>query len=232
MQSKLLLAAAAAAATSGAMAMDLSGTLPRVLRRAGNNLLDARDEAACASVYMAHSTIVDDFPELPTALATETDLDIPQITNPCDFPSVTGAAGQVITSYSSALQSWQDAHITEIREIFSACSDVPEVSSALNEYGSAVCSTALAVLTSADATATASATATATGSGSAAATATASGSASVTATASGAGSASTSASGSAAASSTAAAAAAAPRETGLFVAAAAAAAGIIGAIIL
>ncbi|KAK1674104.1 hypothetical protein BDP55DRAFT_188434 [Colletotrichum godetiae] len=227
MQSKLLFAAAAA---TGAMAIDMSGSLPRVLRRAGNDALEARDETACASVYMAHSTIIDDFPALPTALATETGFDIPQITDPCVMPSITGAAGQIITSYSSALQSWQDAHITEIRELYSACSDVPEVASALNSYGSAVCSTALADLTSADATATA------TGTGSAAtATGTASGSASVTATASGSGSSASasgaSASGSAA-STTAAAAAAAPRETGLFVAAAAAAAGIVGAIVL
>ncbi|KAJ0299144.1 hypothetical protein COL5a_007500 [Colletotrichum fioriniae] len=229
MQSKLLLAAAAA---TGAMAFEMSGTLPRVLRRAGNDALEARDETACASVWMAHSTIVDDFPSEPTALATETNLDIPQITDPCVFPSITGQAGQIITSYSSALQSWQDAHITEIRDIYSACSDVPEVASALDAYGSAICSTALAVLTSGDATATA----TATGSGSAAtATGTASGSASATATASRSGSSASasgaSASGSAA-STTAAAAAAAPRETGLFVAAAAAAAGIVGAIVL
>ncbi|KXH44337.1 hypothetical protein CSIM01_08117 [Colletotrichum simmondsii] len=124
MQSKLLLAAAAA---TGAMAFEMSGTLPRVLRRAGNDALEARDETACASVWMAHSTIVDDFPTEPTALATETNLDIPQITDPCVFPSITGQAGQIITSYSSALQSWQDAHITEIRDIYSACSDVPEV---------------------------------------------------------------------------------------------------------
>lgn len=229
MQSKLLLAAAAA---TGAMAFEMSGTLPRVLRRAGNDALEARDETACASVWMAHSTIVDDFPSEPTALATETNLDIPQITDPCVFPSITGQAGQIITSYSSALQSWQDAHITEIRDIYSACSDVPEVASALDAYGSAICSTALAVLTSGDATATA----TTTGSGSAAtATGTASGSASATATASRSGSSASasgaSASGSAA-STTAAAAAAAPRETGLFVAAAAAAAGIVGAIVL
>ncbi|KAJ3942884.1 uncharacterized protein N0V96_007113 [Colletotrichum fioriniae] len=217
MQSKLLLAAAAA---TGAMAFEMSGTLPRVLRRAGNDALEARDETACASVWMAHSTIVDDFPSEPTALATETNLDIPQITDPCVFPSITGQA------------VWQDAHITEIRDIYSACSDVPEVASALDAYGSAICSTALAVLTSGDATATA----TATGSGSAAtATGTASGSASATATASRSGSSASasgaSASGSAA-STTAAAAAAAPRETGLFVAAAAAAAGIVGAIVL
>ncbi|KAK1715125.1 hypothetical protein BDP67DRAFT_511723 [Colletotrichum lupini] len=227
MQSKLLLAAAAA---TGAMAFEMSGTLPRVLRRAGNDALEARDKTACASVWMAHSTIVDDFPTEPTALATETNLDIPQITDPCVFPSITGQAGQIITSYSSALQSWQDAHITEIRDIYSACSDIPEVASALDAYGSAICSTALAVLTSGDATATA------TGSGSAAtATGTASGSASASATASRSGSSASasgaSASGSAA-STTAAAAAAAPRETGLFVAAAAAAAGIVGAIVL
>ncbi|KAI3536354.1 hypothetical protein CSPX01_10803 [Colletotrichum filicis] len=227
MQSKLLLAAAAA---TSAIAFEMSSTLPRILHRAGNDALEARDKTACASVWMAHSTIVDDFPTEPTALATETNLDIPQITDPCVFPSITGQAGQIITSYSSALQSWQDAHITEIRDIYSACSDVPEVASALDAYGSAICSTALAVLTSGDATATA------TGSGSAAtATSTASGSASASATASRSGSSASasgaSASGSAA-STTAAAAAAAPRETGLFVAAAAAAAGIVGAIVL
>ncbi|WYZ46158.1 hypothetical protein EsH8_IX_000383 [Colletotrichum jinshuiense] len=216
MQSKLFLAAAAA---TGALAIqDLSGNFPQNLRRAVE--IEARDETACLSVVAAHATLTDDFPTLPTALATETNIEIPQITDPCSFPSITGNAGQIITSYSSALQSWQDAHITDIRSLWAACSDVPAISSVIAEYGSAICTTALAAITSGLAP---SGSANATGTGSAAATATgsaASGDA-TGATASG-----------TAASTTAVPAAAAPRETGLFVAAAAAAAGLVGAVML
>ncbi|KAF5521039.1 hypothetical protein CGCA056_v008127 [Colletotrichum aenigma] len=227
MQSKLLLAATLPAAVLAVR--DLSGTLPHAFRRAEAQLA-ARDEAACLSAYAAHSTVVDDFPELPTALATYTDVDVPTITDPCQFPSITGSAGALITSYSSALQSWQDAHITEIRSLYQACSDVPQFSSILAEYGDAICTSAAAVITSEDGTATASATATglvtATSSGGGASGATATGTAGSSASASG-----SAASGSAA--STTAVPAAAPKETGLFVAAAAAAAaGIVGAVML
>ncbi|KAI8169247.1 hypothetical protein K4K49_006526 [Colletotrichum sp. SAR 10_70] len=221
MQSKLLLAATLPAAVLAVR--DLSGTLPHAFRRAEAQLA-ARDEAACLSAYAAHSTVVDDFPELPTALATYTDVDVPTITDPCQFPSITGSAGALITSYSSALQSWQDAHITEIRSLYQACSDVPQFSSILAEYGDAICTSAAAVITSEDGTA--SATATATG----LVTATSSGSGASGATATGTAGSSASASGSAA--STTAVPAAAPKETGLFVAAAAAAAGIVGAVML
>ncbi|KAF4816443.1 hypothetical protein CGCTS75_v012721 [Colletotrichum tropicale] len=228
MQSKLLLAATLPAAVLAVR--DLSGTLPHAFRRAEAQLA-ARDEAACLSAYAAHSTVVDDFPELPTALATYTDVDVPTITDPCQFPSITGSAGALITSYSSALQSWQDAHITEIRSLYQACSDVPQFSSILAEYGDAICTSAAAVITSEDGTASATATATglvtATSSGSGASGATATGTAGSSASASASGS---GASGSAA--STTAVPAAAPKETGLFVAAAAAAAGIVGAVML
>ncbi|KAK2754627.1 hypothetical protein CKAH01_17388 [Colletotrichum kahawae] len=224
MQSKLLLAATLPAAVLAVR--DLSGTLPHAFRRAEAQLA-ARDEAACLAAYAAHSTVVDDFPELPTALATYTDVNVPTITDPCQFPSITGSAGAIITSYSSALQSWQDAHITEIRSLYQACSDVPQFSSILAEYGDAICTSAAAVITSEDGTASASATATglvtATSSGASGATAT--GTADSSASASG-----SAASGSAA--STTAVPAAAPKETGLFVAAAAAAAGIVGAVML
>ncbi|CCF33351.1 hypothetical protein CH063_00956 [Colletotrichum higginsianum] len=214
MQSKLLIVAAVA---TGAVAIrDLSGTFPQNFRR-GADALEARDEAACFSVVAEHATLTADFPELPTALATATDVEIPQITDPCQFPSVTGSAGQLVTSYSSALQSWQDAHITEIRSLWSACSDVPQISSLLDEYGNGICSTALAPIT-ANGTAATTATATATVTGEVTVTTTGD---ATGATASG-----------DAASTTASPAAAAPRETGLFLAAAAAAAGFVGAAML
>ncbi|GKT45828.1 uncharacterized protein ColSpa_06009 [Colletotrichum spaethianum] len=209
MQSKLLVAAA----VTGALAIqDISGSFLQNFRR-GFEALDARDEAACIGVAAVAATITSDFPQLPSELATASNVNIPQVTDPCNFPSVTGSVGQVITSYSSALQSWQDAHITEIRSLWAACSDVPAFSAVLAEYGTAICSTALAPLTSQDAASgTAAATATATGTSTGEATgATASGEA---------------------ASTTASPAAAAPRETGLLVAAAAAAAGFVGAVML
>ncbi|KAK1985490.1 hypothetical protein LZ30DRAFT_820360 [Colletotrichum cereale] len=228
MQSKLLLVAAAAA--TGTLAIrDLSGSFPQNLRR-GADALEARDEAACFAAVGEHASVTADFPPVPSALATATGVDIPQITDPCQFPSVTGSYGEALTSYSSALQSWQDAHITEIRSLWGACSDVPEISSVIAEFGNAICSTALAPITSkaagsgaATVTATATTTTTAAEETSAAAS---------EGTASGAGETSAAASegtaSGAAASSTAVPAAAAPRETGLLVAAAAAAAGFVG----
>ncbi|GJC78209.1 hypothetical protein ColLi_01047 [Colletotrichum liriopes] len=221
MQSKLLVVAAAA---TGALAIrDISGSFPQNLRR-GADALEARDEAACYAAVAEHASLTADFPLLPTELATATNVNIPQITDPCQFPSVTGSAGQIITSYSSALQSWQDAHITEIRSLWAACSDVPEISSVIAEYGDAVCSTALAPITSKDAangTATATATATLTGGTTVTPTGEATGATGATGA---------SASGDAA-STTGVPGAAAPRETGLLVAVVAAA-GFVGAVML
>ncbi|KAK2034902.1 hypothetical protein LX32DRAFT_306755 [Colletotrichum zoysiae] len=209
MQSKLLLVAAAA---TGALAIgDLSGSFPHNLRR-GTDSLEARDEQACLAAVAQYSTVTADFPPVPDALATATGANIPQVTDPCHFPSVTGSVGEVLTSYSAALQSWEDAHITEIRALWGACSDVPEISSAIAQFGDSICSTALAPITSQAA-----------GSGAATTTATAAGETSAAAEGSGSG---------AAASSTAVPAAAAPRETGMLVAAAAAAAGFVGAAML
>ncbi|OLN97422.1 hypothetical protein CCHL11_00960 [Colletotrichum chlorophyti] len=219
MQSKLILVAAAA---TGAMAVhDLSGSFPQNFRRAIDVDLVARDEAACTSAVAEHMTVTEDFPLVPTELASATDVDIPQITDPCVFPSITGSVGQVITSYSSALQSWQDAHITEIRSIWSACTDVPLVSEALDAFADQLCSTALAPLT---ASGTAVTTATATADVSVTETVT-SGAAGATGTDAAAGA-------DGAAASSTVVPAAAPRETGMMVAAAAAAAGVVGAVLL
>ncbi|KAL0933441.1 uncharacterized protein CTRU02_212404 [Colletotrichum truncatum] len=214
MQSKLLLAATAA---TGAMAVrDLSGALPEQLRRAE---LAARDQTECLAVYAKHSTLLDDFPEAPTALATATDIPIPTLTDPCVFPTITGPVGAVITSYSSALQSWQDAHITELRSLYFACSDVPQFSQVIQQYSAVICSTALDVITS---TGASNGTATATGT--------------ATSGATGAGETTAAPTGTDASASDAAATSssfnAAPKETGFVVAAAAAAAGIVGAVML
>ncbi|KAK1966779.1 hypothetical protein LY78DRAFT_35928 [Colletotrichum sublineola] len=221
MQSKLLLVAAAA---TGALAIrDLSGSFPQNFRR-GADAIEARDEAACYSVVAEHATVTADFPPIPDALASATDVNIPQVTDPCQFPSVTGSVGAVLTSYSSALQSWENAHITEIRSLWSACTDVPEISSVIAQFGDSICSTALGPITSQAAgsgTATATATVTTTAGGAGETSAAAETSAATESTGSG-----------AAASSTAVPAAAAPRETGMLVAAAVAAAGFVGAAML
>ncbi|TEA18295.1 hypothetical protein C8034_v010986 [Colletotrichum sidae] len=216
MQSKLILAFAA-----GALAIrDISGSFPVKFARA----LDVRDENACMAAASAHATLTADFPEVPTDLATATDVSIPEITDPCVFPEITGSAGQVITSYSSALQSWADKHITEISSIYAACSDTPLFSELVGPFEGAICSTALAGITGGSAAATASATTTATSTASATATVT------EAATETGA----EEATGTAAegAASTTASFNTAPRETGVLVAAAAAAAGIVGAMML
>ncbi|KAF9873110.1 hypothetical protein CkaCkLH20_09273 [Colletotrichum karsti] len=226
MQSKLLLAATAA---TGAVAIDLSGNFPHAFRRAVD--LAPRDEAQCAIVAAQNSAVLEDFPMMPTGAELDS---IPTLSDPCSFPTVTGSAGSVVTSYSSALESWKDAHVTELRSIWQACSDAPAFSSVIAQYGSALCSTVLVEITSADASnATGTATATATGTVSVTETGTVTATdATVTESGSASGTASGEASASGEAASTTASPAAAPKETGLFVAAAAAAAGIVGAVML
>lgn len=241
MQSKLVLLAS----VTGALAItDLSGSLPQKYARALDSTHDlaARDDTEeCLSVAGAHTSITADFPLPPTQLLTATDyVDIPTVTDACDFPLITGSVGQVITSYSAAVQSWQDKHITALRSMYSACSDVPIFSEVVAQLGGdAICSTAWAPFTSgASATVTVTPTAVSTVTGvvseaSSTATVTVAPSSSETddaeettaaatgtdATASGAEQTNTSFN-------------AAPRETGMVMAAAAAAAGIVGAVML
>ncbi|KAF6819438.1 hypothetical protein CPLU01_13030 [Colletotrichum plurivorum] len=239
MQSKLVLLASATGAL--AAVRDLSGSLPQNYARA---LAARQDDGTpeCLSVVASNTAITADFPLPPAQLATATDLGaVPTVTDPCDFPTVTGSLGPVITSYSAALQSWQDKHITALRSVYSACSDVPAFSELVGQFGDAICSTALAPFTSALPTAVSTATATVTESASgteASAETEASSTATVTvatsATETGAeettAAASTDAAGDAEAT-TNTSFNAAPRETGM-VMAAAAAAGIVGAVML
>ncbi|KAF6822172.1 hypothetical protein CMUS01_11180 [Colletotrichum musicola] len=241
MQSKLVLLASATGAL--AAVRDLSGSLPQNYARA---LAAGQDDGTpeCLSVVASNTAITADFPLPPAQLATATDLGaVPTVTDPCDFPTVTGSLGPVITSWSSALQSWQDKHITELRSMYSACSDVPAFSELVGQFGDAICSTALAPFTSALPTAVSTATATVTESASgteASAETGASSTATVTVATS---PSETGAEETTAAASTDAAASdaeatsntsfnAAPRETGMVMAAAAAAAGIVGAVML
>ncbi|KAF6807024.1 hypothetical protein CSOJ01_08447 [Colletotrichum sojae] len=234
MQSKLVLLATATGAL--AAVRDLSGSLPHNYARA---LAARRDDGTpeCLSVVASNTAITADFPLPPAQLATATDLGaVPTVTDPCDFPTVTGSLGPVITSYSAALQSWQDKHITELRSIYSACSDVPALSELVGQFGDAICSTVLAPFTSALPTAVSTATATVTESASGAeASVETEASSTATVTETGAEETTAAASTDAAASDAEATSNtsfnAAPRETGM-VMAAAAAAGIVGAAML
>ncbi|KAK2000481.1 hypothetical protein LX36DRAFT_709346 [Colletotrichum falcatum] len=217
MQSRLLLLAAAAAAATGCLAAgvrDLSGSPPQDLRRGVVASLEARDGPMCFAVVSAHATVTAQFPPAPQALVTGRDL--PQITDPCRFPSVTGSVGDALTSYSAAVQSWEDAYMTEIQAIWDACSNAAAIDSFITGFSDYVCPTAFAAAAAAGHEATVTATTTAAGEATAAAEPTASSAAAAsTATTT-------------AASTTAVSAAAAPRETGMLVAAVAAAAGFVG----
>ncbi|KAH6658683.1 hypothetical protein BKA67DRAFT_219306 [Truncatella angustata] len=114
--------------------------------------IEARDTAACTSAASKYlPSITDSVPtpsgEVLTYLATAT------LTDECAFPTVTGTLGSSLSNYASSYSSWQSQHLPEVRSVYQACSDVPEVTSELNSYfagatGSA-CSSILAQITSA-----------------------------------------------------------------------------------
>ncbi|KAK2052309.1 hypothetical protein LY76DRAFT_598704 [Colletotrichum caudatum] len=70
--------------------------------------------------------------------------------DPCATASVTGSIGAVYTSWSGSVESWQTAHMSEMREMWHECTDVPLVSAevkSLLESGN-LCTGKLAALTS------------------------------------------------------------------------------------
>ncbi|UQC84339.1 uncharacterized protein CLUP02_09835 [Colletotrichum lupini] len=81
--------------------------------------------------------------DLPTLSATGIDEDdIPTITNACELPTLTGAPGSILTSFTSRLKSWTSAHSSELSAVWSACKDedfVGKITSLAENYG-LVCS--------------------------------------------------------------------------------------------
>ncbi|KAM0244514.1 hypothetical protein ACHAP5_006195 [Fusarium lateritium] len=93
--------------------------------------LNKRDEKACASVVQeilpGLTAIPSPTGSLESFLATQTQ--IATMTNPCEFPAVTGSMASEYTAYASKLGSWYNDQIEGLSSLEKACSDVPEVMS-------------------------------------------------------------------------------------------------------
>ncbi|KAK1469724.1 hypothetical protein CMEL01_01491 [Colletotrichum melonis] len=102
--------------------------------------LGNRGLLACVDTVAEHRSVTMD---LPTLSATGIDEDdIPTITNACELPTLTGAPGSILTSFTSRLKSWTSAHSSELSAVWSACKDedfVGKITSLAENYGP-VCS--------------------------------------------------------------------------------------------
>ncbi|KAK9783631.1 hypothetical protein AB5N19_04201 [Seiridium cardinale] len=137
----------AAASVIGASALPGNDAPTPVIRA-----IEARDTSACASAASKY------LPDLTTGAPTPTGdvltyLATATLSDECAFPSVTGTLGSSLSDYASSYSSWQSAHIPELRSIYQACSDVPEVTSTLSDYFASAsgssCSALIAQVTSA-----------------------------------------------------------------------------------
>jgi hypothetical protein len=113
--------------------------------------IEARDTAACASAATKYLPQITSNLPTPTG-AVLTYLVTASLTDECAFPTVTGSLGSSLSSYASSYYSWQSENLDEVRSVYQACSDVPEVTSSLNDIfasatGSA-CSSYIAQITS------------------------------------------------------------------------------------
>ncbi|KAK7420913.1 hypothetical protein QQX98_002477 [Neonectria punicea] len=66
--------------------------------------------------------------------------------NPCELPVVTGRSAELFSEWASSWTEWQSDHISEYREIWTACSDEPLVTDIV-PVGSEVCSNLAARIT-------------------------------------------------------------------------------------
>ncbi|KAJ0297557.1 hypothetical protein COL5a_009854 [Colletotrichum fioriniae] len=102
--------------------------------------LENRGLLACVDAVKEHRSVTTD---LPTLSATGVDKDdIPTITNACELPTLTGAPGSILTSFTSEVKSWTSAHSSELGAVWSACKDedfVGKITSLAESYGP-VCS--------------------------------------------------------------------------------------------
>ncbi|OBR04488.1 Infection structure specific protein [Colletotrichum higginsianum IMI 349063] len=140
-------------------------------------VLEARGTPECTSAIYAFVDAVTGSDPLPTPplelenWAATADL-ASSAADPCETLSVTGSIAPVYTSWYSSMESWRAAHMSEMRDVWHECTDIPlvsaEVQSILQSGG--LCSSKLAELTS-EGSGTAAATGT-TGAGAGAATAT------------------------------------------------------------
>lgn len=114
--------------------------------------LSRRQSDKCVSEAADYLSAVenDPPPTLDASLASAlesyaSDNDIPTPTGCEDDVSITGSVGSSYSSYTEEVMSWWSAHTAELQDFYSACSDVPEVSSITEAAGG--CSSLLADIT-------------------------------------------------------------------------------------
>ncbi|GKT89221.1 hypothetical protein Ct61P_07071 [Colletotrichum tofieldiae] len=105
-------------------------------------VIEARGTPECTSAVFAFAEALESW-AATAALANST-------VDPCATVSVTGSIGAVYTSWSNSVESWQTAHMSEMRDMWHECTDIPLISAEVKsmlESGS-FCTSKLAALTS------------------------------------------------------------------------------------
>ncbi|KAF9873865.1 hypothetical protein CkaCkLH20_08599 [Colletotrichum karsti] len=107
-----------------------------------------RDLASCNSVATALlPKITDGAPTVPADVANYLAFSA-SVTDACADPQITGSVGSAYSTYAASLTSWRDAHMSDFRAVWQACSDVQGVATVL-PVGSGQCSSLVAQITSA-----------------------------------------------------------------------------------
>ena len=163
MQLSSILLLTAATASSGVLAGPKASVVNAVIRevttlqvpRDAKFFVVRRDQAACDSAASKFTSDVEGhLPPTPAASLYESLSSYfiaHNITgaNNCQVPTITGALGSSYTSYESAVSKWFDSYSGDFQSLYSACSDVPAVSSVLASDFSAAgtCTSGLGALT-------------------------------------------------------------------------------------
>ena len=145
MQLSNILLLTAATAASGVLAKPSAGVVNAVIRevttlqvpRDAKFFIVRRDEAACTSAASKFTSELEGhLPPTPAAALAESinsyymAHNITGVSN-CQAPKITGALGSSFTSYESEVTKWFNSYSDDFQSLYSACSDVPAVSSAL-----------------------------------------------------------------------------------------------------
>ncbi|KAK7419696.1 hypothetical protein QQZ08_010783 [Neonectria magnoliae] len=107
-------------------------------------------QTACQSVITSLEPSITDAP-VPDMAISEVAVsfaigDLYNTENPCELPGVTGRSAKLFSEWASSWTEWQSDHISEYREIWTACSDEPLVTDIV-PVGSEVCSNLAARIT-------------------------------------------------------------------------------------
>ncbi|KAK7754137.1 hypothetical protein SLS62_003983 [Diatrype stigma] len=116
---------------------------PAMIARA----IEARGTNECLSVASTVLPEVTGYPTPPAAVTEYLETASVTQTDACVDPLITGDVGSQFTSWATAYSSWADAHVSDFRALWQACSDVSEVATVL-PTGTEACSSLVARITS------------------------------------------------------------------------------------